>query len=90
MIVTLTCVTLDNKGTITMVGNTITGNESIQNPCTKGKLIEYIRNYEKSTNTEAIIVTPDKTKVHIISDKWFRTDGDQTKENDLVKLDKCK
>lgn len=55
----------------------------------KEDLIKEVRNLEKNGN-DVEIKTSEETKVHIVKDKYLRTDGDQTKENDLLELRECK
>ena len=44
-----------------------------------------------SANNETTeIKTTEGTKVHIVKDKYLRTDGDQSKDNDLLDLKECK
>jgi hypothetical protein len=55
----------------------------------KEDFIKEVRDLEKNGN-EVEIKTSEGTKVHIVKDKYLRTDGDQSKDNDLLDLKECK
>lgn len=55
----------------------------------KEDFIKEVRDLEKKGN-EVEIKTTEGTKVHIVKDKYLRTDGDQSKGNDLLDLKECK
>lgn len=87
------CVNKDNKGVIEKVGVINDKlNESGNKTYTAKKkedFIKEIRILEKQGN-EIEIKTSEGTKVHIVKDKYLRTDGDQSKDNDLLDLRECK
>jgi hypothetical protein len=83
------CVNKDNKGVIEKVGVINDKlNESGNKTYTAKKkedFIKEIRILEKQ-GKEIEIKTSEGTKVHIVKDKYLRTDGDQSKDNDLLDL----
>ena len=87
------CINKDKDGVIINVGVineklNEKGNKTYS-PKKKEDLIKDIRNLEKEGN-EVEIKTSEGKKVHIVKDKYLRTDGDQLKDNDLLDLIECK
>jgi hypothetical protein len=87
------CVNKDKDGVIVNVGVineklNENGNRTYSSK-KKEDFIKEVRDLEKKGN-EVEIKTSEGTKVHIVKDKYLRTDGDQSKENDLLDLKECK
>jgi hypothetical protein len=87
------CVNKDKDGVIVNVGVineklNESGNRTYSSK-KKEDFIKEVRDLEKKGN-EVEIKTSEGTKVHIVKDKYLRTDGDQSKENDLLDLKECK
>jgi hypothetical protein len=83
------CVNKDKDGVIEKVGIVNDKDSSKYNRVKKEDFIKEVRELEKKGN-EVEIKTTEGTKVHIVKDKYLRTDGDQSKENDLLDLKECK
>ena len=87
------CVNKDKDGVIINVGviNEKLNEKGQKTYSSKKKedFIKEVRDLEKNEN-EVEIKTSEGTKVHIVKDKYLRTDGDQSKENDLLDLKECK
>lgn len=87
------CVNKDKDGVIINVGviNEKLNEKGQKTYSSKKKedFIKEVRDLEKKGN-EVEIKTSEGTKVHIVKDKYLRTDGDQSKENDLLDLKECK
>jgi len=87
------CVNKDKEGVIVNVGviNEKLNEKGQKTYSSKKKedFIKEVRDLEKKGN-EVEIKTTEGTKVHIVKDKYLRTDGDQSKENDLLDLKECK
>jgi hypothetical protein len=87
------CVNKNKEGVIINVGIINEKlNESGHKTYTSKKkedFIKEIRELEKQGN-QVEIKTTEGTKVHIVKDKYLRTDGDQLKDNDLLDLKECK
>ena len=83
------CVNKDKDGVIEKVGIVSDKDRSKYNRVKKEDFIKEVRELEKKGN-EVEIKTSLGTKVHIVKDKYLRTDGDQSKENDLLDLKECK
>ena len=87
------CVNKDKDGVIVNVGVineklNESGNRTYSSK-KKEDFIKEVRDLEKKGN-EVEIKTTEGTKVHIVKDKYLRTDGDQSKDNDLLDLKECK
>lgn len=82
------CVNKDNKGIIEKVGVVSDVDKSKYTPKKKEDFIKEVREIENKGN-EVEIKTSLGTKVHIVKDKYLRTDGDQSKDNDLLDLRSC-
>ena len=87
------CVNKDKEGVIVNVGviNEKLNEKGQKTYSSKKKedFIKEVRDLEKKGN-EVEIKTSEGTKVHIVKDKYLRTDGDQSKDNDLLDLKECK
>ena len=83
------CINKDKDGVIEKVGIVSDKDNSKYNRVKKDDFIKEVRELEKKGN-EVEIKTSLGTKVHIVKDKYLRTDGDQSKENDLLDLKECK
>lgn len=83
------CVNKDKDGVIEKVGIVNDTDRTKYSRKKKEDFIKEVRDLEKNGN-EVEIKTSEGTKVHIVKDKYLRTDGDQTKENDLLELRECK
>lgn len=82
------CVNKDKDGVIEKVGVISDVDKSKYTPKKKEDFIKEIRDLEKKGN-EVAIETSLGIKVHIVKDKYLRTDGDQSKDNDLLDLRSC-
>lgn len=86
------CVNKDKDGVIINVGVINEKlNEKGQKTYTAKKkedFIKEVKDLEKKGN-DVEIKTSEGTKVHIVKDKYLRTDGDQSKDNDLLDLRSC-
>jgi UDP-N-acetylmuramyl pentapeptide synthase len=87
------CVNKDKDGVIVNVGviNEKLNEKGQKTYFSKKKedFIKEIRDLEKKGD-EVEIKTTEGTKVHIVKEKYLRTDGDQSKDNDLLDLKECK
>ena len=87
------CVNKDKDGVIVNVGviNEKLNEKGQKTYSSKKKddFIKEVRELEKKGD-EVEIKTTEGTKVHIVKDKYLRTDGDQSKDNDLLDLKECK
>jgi len=87
------CVNKDKDGVIVNVGviNEKLNEKGQKTYSSKKKedFIKEIRDLEKKGD-EVEIKTTEGTKVHIVKEKYLRTDGDQSKDNDLLDLKECK
>ena len=87
------CINKDKEGVIVNVGviNEKLNEKGRKTYSSKKKedFIKEVRDLEKKGN-EVEIKTSEGTKVHIVKDKYLRTDGDQSKDNDLLNLKECK
>lgn len=83
------CINKDKDGVIEKVGIVNDTDRTKYSRKKKEDFIKEVRNLEKNGN-DVEIKTSEETKVHIVKDKYLRTDGDQTKENDLLELRECK
>ena len=83
MKVIINCIEKDSKGVIDKIGSSIS-----PSPLTKDSFIKTIRNAEKNSQ-KVDIETSKGTKVEIIKDKYLRTDGDKTKDDDLLNMPIC-
>lgn len=87
------CVNKDKDGVIINVGviNEKLNEKGQKTYSSKKKedFIKEVRDLEKKGN-DVEIKTTEGTKVHIVKDKYLRTDGDQSKDNDLLDLRECK
>ncbi|MFA5586386.1 MAG: DUF3892 domain-containing protein [Saccharofermentanales bacterium] len=87
------CVNKDKDGVIINVGviNEKLNEKGQKTYSSKKKedFIKEVRDLEKNGN-EVEIKTSEGTRVHIVKDKYLRTDGDQSKDNDLLELKECK
>jgi hypothetical protein len=87
------CVNKDKDGVIINVGviNEKLNEKGQKTYSSKKKedFIKEVRDLEKKGN-DVEIKTTEGTKVHIVKDKYLRTDGDQLKDNDLLDLRECK
>lgn len=88
--VIINCISVNSENIIINLGVTFKDeNESFDVDITKEKLIKTIRKIELSDKVKILIKTKKGTKVEIINNKYFRTDGDKNKNNDLLDCDKC-
>jgi hypothetical protein len=92
--ITIQCVNIE-KGVIQDIGFLVPTNETHNNlPVlipkydSKENMISLYR-AEKLKNPFLKIRTKDDIEVHIIKSKYLRTDGDSSKDNDLVDLPSC-
>jgi len=87
------CVNKDKDGVIINVGviNEKLNEKGQKTYSSKKKedFIKEVRDLEKKGN-DVEIKTTEGTEVHIVKDKYLRTDGDQSKDNDLLDLRECK
>lgn len=87
------CVNKDKEGVIVNVGviNEKLNEKGQKTYSSKKKedFIKEVRDLEKKGD-DVEIKTSEGTKVHIVKDKYLRTDGDQSKDNDLLDLRECK
>lgn len=87
------CVNKDKDGVIINVGviNEKLNEKGQKTYSSKKKedFIKEVRDLEKKGN-DVEIKTTEGTKVHIVKDKYLRTDGDKLKDNDLLDLRECK
>jgi hypothetical protein len=87
------CVNKDKDGVVVNVGviNEKLNESGKQTYSSKKKedFIKEVRDLENKGN-EVEIKTSLGAKVHIVKDKYLRTDGDQSKDNDLLDLKECK
>lgn len=86
------CVNKDKDGVIEKVGIineklNESGNRTYSSK-NKEDFIKEVKDLENKGN-EVEIKTTEGTKVHIVKDKYLRTDGDQSKSNDLLDLRNC-
>ena len=94
------CITKDQDGNIKDVGtwgnwfpslseeekNKFIDKEKYPISMPKQIFIDMIRSIEKEDSYNVPIQTPDGTKIYIINDKYLRTDGDTSKNSDLLDL----
>lgn len=87
------CVNKDKGGVIEKIGVINEKlNESGNKTYTSKKKEDFIKEVRdlKKNGNDVEIKTSEATKVHIVKDKYLRTDGDQSKYNDLLDLKECK
>jgi hypothetical protein len=82
------CVNKDKEGVIEKVGVVSDTDKSKYSSKKKEDFIKEVKDLEKKGN-DVEIKTSEGTKVHIVKDKYLRTDGDQSKDNDLLDLRSC-
>ena len=83
------CVNKDKDGVIEKVGVVSDTDKTKYSRKKKEDFIKEVRDLEKKGN-DVEIKTSEGIKVHIVKDKYLRTDGDQSKYNDLLDLKECK
>lgn len=82
------CVNKDKDGVIEKVGIVSDTDKTKYSSKKKEDFIKEVKDLEKKGN-DVEIKTSEGTKVHIVKDKYLRTDGDQSKDNDLLDLRSC-
>ena len=86
--VVIYCIQMDENGIIRYLETVQDEKDSKTLLWEKETLIKWL-NHQKSININVNLITLNKTRVELIKNKYFRTDGDQNAENDLLDLDPC-
>ena len=84
--ITITCADKDSNGTITSLGFRINYLEHQPETHVNSKA-EFITKYKK---WDYLIKTSSGKNINVVNGKYLRTDGDNSKENDLVDLPACR